>query len=162
MKDSALPDFRSLKEAFDNRLDNGQRAELGRVRYLDDLPWTPALYRLLPEGVRPRPAWCRIAYLLPWVPHRDGAPSLGTQLAKSGISEMRLFQVLRSEPPRDLTQLRRLCQHVEPSLDWREFGRTLFFWQRRDKQRIVEDYYLAGGGRSSRPQTSSAKVKESK
>lgn len=139
--------FIELKQRFDQALSNGDRAELRRSREPQELPWVPATYRLLPPGQRPNDYWQRAIFFLPWLAHREGADAVGKALAASNISQTRLFQVLRSEAPNDLVQFRRLCQQAKPTVDWSDFGRTVFFWSKSNKQRIIEDYYLAGGGK---------------
>jgi CRISPR system Cascade subunit CasB len=103
----------------------------------------PSFYRLM-AGKGTDKAWQRVAFFLPYViKDRPGAEALGRQLARAKISEMRLFQVLRSDYPNDLIQLRRLVQQVEPSLDWQAFGETLYYWNKSNKQRILQDFFLA-------------------
>jgi CRISPR system Cascade subunit CasB len=63
-------------------------------------------------------------------------------LAVKGISEARLFQVVRADEPNDLIQLRRLVQHIEPVIDWAEFGRFLYFWNDRSKRTLLEDFFI--------------------
>lgn len=132
-------DFVEIAERF-KRLGSGQKAELRRVAAPDDVAMIPAFYRLFP-GIKTDTRWQRLAYFLPCAQHAPGGKALGGQLAKAGISEARLFQVIRSESPNDLIQLRRLVQQVEPVLDWQGLGRTLFFWGKQEKQRLLEDYF---------------------
>lgn len=139
--DNELPDFVAL-HAYYRSLGPGSQAELRRAAQLDDVTFTPALYRLFP-GIRPTPGHQRIAFLLPWCSHRAGAASLGAQFAKEGIAEARVIQMARARPPTDLNQLRRLVNHVDPAVDWAEFGKTLWYWGNTVKRRLVEDFYLA-------------------
>lgn len=140
---SAGIDFPALREGYESRLTNGERAELRRVRSPEALELLPAYYRLIPG--RSGPSWVRVAFLLPFARHQLDAPPLGAQLAKARVSDRRLFQVLRSHYPNDIIQLRRLLQHVDPAVDWRKFGQTVFLWDRHErvKRRIVEDYFMA-------------------
>lgn len=137
---STLIDFVALRCKYE-KLDSGPRAELRRVRAPEDLASIPGFYRLLP-GKRAYEEWLRVAFCLPWVKHADEARPLGAQLAKHHIHEQRLFQVIRSTFPNDLLQLRRLLQHVEPTVDWQSFGWQLYRWQPDDKRRLLEDFYL--------------------
>jgi len=133
-------DFRKIAMRFE-AMGNGPRAELRRCAKPDDVAMVPAFYRLLP-GIKTNASWQRLVYFLPFVRHQQGGDSLGAQLAKSGISEQRLFQVLRSESPNDLVQLRRLVQQADPALDWQQFGAILFFWNEDKKRRILEDFFM--------------------
>lgn len=135
-------DYIQLYEKFHKKLTPGQRAELRRVKLPDDLRDIPALYRLL-AGTRPSPQILRIVFCLPYAGHREKADSMGTQLAKTKISEKRLFQIIRSENPNDLTYLRRILQQVEPVVDWNDFGPMLFYWGEKNKRRLLEDFFLA-------------------
>lgn len=139
--------FIELKSRFDNQLTNGQRAEIRRVGEFNDLSVIPAVYRLGfhhldEEHFR---QWLRIVYFLPYAAHNPQAESLGKQLAKSKINEMRLFQLLRSEYPQDLTYLRRMLQQMKSSVNWQDFGKMLFYWGERQKRRLLEDYFMAQG-----------------
>jgi len=123
-------------------LDRGKQAELRRhVRQPDELAELPAFYALY-RGIRPNRQHQRVAFFLPVCKHREGALSIGAQLAKKDVSEMRIFQVIRSEQPNDLIQLRRLCQHIEPIVDWEEFGDMLWFWGHESKRKLLEDYFV--------------------
>ena len=153
MSDDSLPDFVDLKKRY-MALPPGPKAEIRRVRDPDELAMIPAVYRLLPPGQRLTDPWQRVLFLLPYVRHRDGEATLGQALAHARISEMRVFQMIRSEDQTiALQHLRRLCQHVEPTVNWQQFGRTLFFWGDKARQRIVEDYFISGGGKSPARQT---------
>lgn len=144
--------FRQVKQRFDQVLTSGQRAEIGRARRPDDLALLPGYYRALAPGTHPDAGWRRVAFLLPHAKPQNGGWSLGRVLGAAGVSEMRLFQMLRADEPQDILHLRRLCRHVESSrglsLDWRVFGRMLYYWEFSDKQKIVEDYYLKEPRRS--------------
>ena len=134
-----LPDFVALKSRFD-RLPSGPRADLRKVAHLAAIPDLPAYYRWL-GGLAPHRGLQRVAFFLPHVGHRPGAADLGRQLRQRRISELRLFQVLRSEPDADLEYLRRLLIHADLKLDWREFGKTLHYWGTHTKRRILQDYF---------------------
>lgn len=123
---------------------NGARAELRRAADPEDLRERPALYRLFP-GERPDKKHLRLAFLLPYCPHREGAESFGTQLAKSAkaVAEARVIQMARSAWPEDIKQLRRLAIQIEPVVDWTRFSEVLWYWNDDQKRCIVEDYYIA-------------------
>ncbi|MEZ5455597.1 MAG: type I-E CRISPR-associated protein Cse2/CasB [Lysobacteraceae bacterium] len=140
---SELPDFVALRARFDSEaFSNGARAELRRVPDLESVALCPALYRLFP-GQRPDDRHVRLAFLLPCCKHDAKAKSLGAQLAKQNVSEARVSQVARAHSPLDLIQLRRLLTHIEPAVNWEEFGKSLWYWNPLSKRQLVEDYYLA-------------------
>lgn len=141
-----MPDFVGLKTRYDDeRFSTGARAELRRVAEPDDLAFVPALYRLFP-GQRPDDRHLRLAYLLPCCRHAPKSKSLGAQLAEGNISEARVLQVARSRAPLDMVQLRRLLVHVEPTVDWSEFGKMIWYWNDRSKRQLVEDFYIVRFG----------------
>lgn len=136
-----FPDFVALYHRYNKGLGNGPKAELRRVTSLEHIPDIPAYYRWL-GGDRPSPRLERIAFLVPFATHDFDAEPLGRQLYKRHVSEMRLFQMLRAEPPRDLEHLRRLLRYLDqPKLDWDRFGRTLFFWGPTSKRNILQAYF---------------------
>ena len=138
-----LPDFVALRARFESEAFSiGARAELRRVADMDSVGLCPALYRLFP-GQKPDDRHLRLAFLLPCCKHDGKAKSLGTQLAKAKVNEERVLQVARAQSPLDLIQLRRLLAHIDPAVDWAEFGKTLWFWGGRARRQLVEDYYLA-------------------
>lgn len=122
---------------------SGVKAELRRVAEPHELLEKPSFYRLM-AGKGTGEGWQHVAFFMPYVKHKAGAESLGRQLSKAKISEMRLFQVLRSNSPNDLIQLRRLIQQIEPTLDWEVFGNSLYWWKQTNthKQKILQDYFL--------------------
>lgn len=138
-----LPDFVALKMRYDNEsFSTGARAELRRVAEPDDVALTPALYRLFP-GQKPDDRHLRLAFLLPCCKHAAKAKSLGAQLAEAKVAEARVLQVARAHAPLDMVQLRRLLTHIEPTVNWSEFGRMVWFWKPEDKRKLVEDFYIA-------------------
>jgi len=138
-----LLDFVALKKRYDDEnFPTGARAELRRVAEPDDVALTPALYRLFP-GQRPDDRHLRLAFLLPCCKHATKAKSLGAQLAEAKVAEARVLQVARAHAPLDMVQLRRLLAHIEPTVDWSEFGRMIWFWEPKDKRKLVEDFYIA-------------------
>ena len=138
-KAESLPDFIPLKNRYDH-LDSGPRADLRKVASFEDVADLPAYYRWL-GGVPDKPGLQRIAFLLPHVGHNSNALPLGQQLRRRRIGEMRLFQMLRAEPPADLGYLRRLLIHADLHLDWQAFGKTLYYWGPTNKRRILQDYF---------------------
>lgn len=143
-----IPDSDYLKyyENFQKLLP-GQKAELRRVADPDDLAFTPAFYRLFP-GIPTTRQHRNIAFLLPWLSHKEGSPSFSAQLAKQHIAEARIFQVVRAtDAATSLIQLRRLAMQIKPTVDWKAFGEMIWYWGRDTsspaKQTFVKDYYLA-------------------
>lgn len=140
---SEFPDFVALRNRYDDeKFPTGARAELRRVAEPDDVALTPALYRLFP-GQQPDDRHLRVAFLLPCCKHASKAKSLGAQLAEAKIAEARVLQVARARTPLDVVQLRRLLAHIEPTVDWSEFGRMVWYWNDRAKRQLVEDFYIA-------------------
>lgn len=138
-----LPDFAALKLRYDSdSFPTGARAELRRVAEPDEVAYSPALYRLFP-GQKPDDRHLRLAYLLPCCTHDPHAKSLGAQLAAARVAEARVLQVARSRAPLDMVQLRRLLAYIKPAVNWKEFGRTVWFWNDQSKRQLVEDFYLA-------------------
>lgn len=139
-----LPDFVELYRRYLRfaERDGDFRSQLGkRVGAPQELAMRPAFYKLFPEE-RP-PAWGeRLVFFLPFCAHAERAAPLGVQLATGGVSEARLFQVVRADSPNDLIQLRRLVQHVEPTVNWAEFGKLLYFWNERAKRTLLEDFFI--------------------
>lgn len=137
------PDFVALRNRYDDeKFPTGARAELRRVTEPDEVALTPALYRLFP-GQRPDDRHLRVAFLLPCCKHAAKAKSLGAQLAEAKVAEARVLQVARAHAPLDMVQLRRLLTHIEPTVDWSEFGRMIWYWNDRSKRQLVEDFYIA-------------------
>ena len=150
-----LPDFVGIKKYFDTQLSPGQRKDLKKANSPDDLALIPAYYQLIrnfiPTGKWSRERWSQAVYLMPYASHSEKSQNLGVLLAKAGVREARLFQIIRSEFPNDFIQLRRILQQIKPAVNWQHFGKQLFFWldgQERHKQgwakrQILEDYYLS-------------------
>jgi CRISPR system Cascade subunit CasB len=139
-----LPDFVAIYDRF-KKLGKGSQAELRRLASLERIADLPAYYRWL-GGLQPSPRLERIAFLMPFTSHKAGAESLGRQLFKKQVREIRLFQMLRSELPVDIEHLRRLLKYLqEPELDWQQFGRTIYFWGSRSKRAILQQYFTADG-----------------
>lgn len=135
-----LRDFVALRTRYD-ALSSGPKAELRRVSEPEELGLVAAFYRLFP-GERPSERHQRLAFLLPWCAHQLNAKSLGAQFADRKISEARLLQTVRAKSPLDMVQLRRLVMHIEPVVDWNQFGRMLWFWNVLSRRQLVEDFYL--------------------
>lgn len=119
----------------------GKQAQIKRhIKEPEMLRDIPAFYTLF-SGIHPTRQHRRLAYFLPVCTHKENGGTLGAQLAKNKVSEVRLFQVVRSDTPNDLIQLRRICQHIQPQLDWNKFGNALWFWGEGQKRQLVEDYF---------------------
>ncbi|MGY0216643.1 type I-E CRISPR-associated protein Cse2/CasB [Endozoicomonadaceae bacterium StTr2] len=135
------PDFVELWQAYQN-IGSGPQAELRRVAAPDDLIEVPAFYRLT-RGFKSNPGIRRLVFCLPWLKHQDGGDSLGKALAEAGVSEKRLFMVIRSQQPNDLIQLRRLLQQVKPVVDFSRTVWLLLGWHNPEqKQELLENFFL--------------------
>ena len=130
-----------LWEAW-QKLSKGSQAELRRVAVPDDLVEVPAFYHLT-RSIGSHKNIRRLTYCLPWLKHQEGGKSLGKALADAGISEKRLFMVIRSQEPNDLIQLRRLLQQVKPVIDFSHTAWLLLRWHEPEqKQKLLEDFFL--------------------
>lgn len=145
MEKQKLPDFMALYNAWD-KLPKGSKAELRRVSRPDELIEVPAFYRLF--SGRATQEWEKLIYqrlifCLPCIKHTDDNVGLGKALATGkGVSEKRLFQVIRSGAPNDMIQLRRILQMVEPSVNWPGTAKLLWYWSERSKRDLLEDYFI--------------------
>lgn len=138
-------DFMGLYQAWE-RLAPGPRAELRRVNTPDELLELPAFYRLFSgRGSKEweKEAYQRLIYCLPYIKHTGDDVGLGKALAKGkGVREIRLFQVIRSDHPNDMIQLRRILKMVEPTVNWPRAAETLWYWDKRRKRDMLEQYFL--------------------
>lgn len=146
-------------------LSNGDKAVLRRAVEPDDLQLLPAFYRLIQDVsahfqdeeksvarkfyTKNLSQIARLVFFLPYVQHQANAKSLGGLLKENGISERRLFLVMRSQYPEDLKHLRRLCQQFKgEKIDGENMARVLFYWGReqhgseRSKRGLMRDFYL--------------------
>jgi CRISPR system Cascade subunit CasB len=147
-------------------LSNGDKAGIRKTVEPDDLQMNPVFYRLIQdvlsqckgaEQTKAREFFknlsqaARLVYFLPFVRHQSNGKSLGALLKEQGISERRLFLVMRSEYPQDLMQLRRLCQQFkkDEKIDGLKLGKTLFYWGKdkstseSSKRQLMKDFYLS-------------------
>jgi len=131
------------------QLKPGPRAEIRRATSPDDLLDLPAFYRLVgacgwQTGLPPweQARWTRLVYLMEYL-KPGGQDSLGTALGKSGrINEKRIYQIVRSDSPRDIEQLRRVLVQAEPEVNWPKVARQLWYWNRRQKRTLLEDFVI--------------------
>ena len=141
--------FLKIYEKFNDKtkVSNGDRAEVRRVEGPSDLETAPSFYKLtsgyLQNGNMRQ--WQRVVFfLIKNLDHNDDGDSLGSALQKTGKNiEKRLFQVVRSETPNDLIQLRRIIVYTEPTLDFGKFAEQLYYWNEKKKKRIIADFYLS-------------------
>ncbi|MFA5353649.1 MAG: type I-E CRISPR-associated protein Cse2/CasB [Thermodesulfovibrionales bacterium] len=145
MKQQKLPDFMELYRAW-KQLSPGPQAELRRVAKPEELIEVPAFYRLFSgkaTSEMEKQAFQRLIYCLPCITHTEEDTGLGKALARGkGISEKRIFQVVRSDAPNDMIQLRRILQMVEPSVNWPKTAKLLWYWNERSKRDLLEEYFL--------------------
>lgn len=144
-------DFMELYHAW-GRLAPGPRAELRRISHPNQLMTVPAFYRLFSgRGAteREKEAYQRLIFCLPCIKrHTDEKISLGKALgrarddSRTKVSEMRMFQVVRSVAPNDMIQLRRILKMVEPIVNWELTAAQLWFWNERSKRDLLEQYFL--------------------
>lgn len=131
--------FRDKKDKFSN----GDRAEIRRVTKPSDLETLPAFYKLLKEKLyEGEKQWQRVVFfLVKGLEHKDNGFSLGQALKQAEVSEKRMFQVIRSESPNDLIQLRRLVIYTKPTVNFQKMGESLWFWGENSKKQILKDFY---------------------
>jgi CRISPR system Cascade subunit CasB len=146
-------DFMMLYEAW-KQLKPGPKAELRRVSTPEGLFEVPAYYRLIRNLIQDTEnrntiyRLQRLVFCLPFVTHTDKEIGLGAALAggdyhgRTAVSDKRLFQILRSETPNDLIQLRRILKMVEPDVHWPLTAGLLWYWNERSKRQLLEDYFL--------------------
>jgi len=145
MEQQKLPEFMALYNAWE-QLPKGPQAELRRVGRPEELIEVPAFYRLftgLATQEWQKQAYQRLIFCLPCIKHTGDDVGLGKALTKGKrVSEKRLFQVIRSDAPNDMIQLRRILQMVEPSANWPKVARLLWFWNPRSKRDLLEEYFI--------------------
>lgn len=149
MNDQMLISFYEIWE----RLKPGPKAELRRVKEPDELMDRPAFYRVIASLGFEKP-WveglARLIFCIPYISRTDSKTSLGEALGKSGkVSEKRMYQVVRSEYPNDIIQLRRILQHIKPMVNWPMAAKQIYFWHspnrdqmKKNKRRLLEDFVL--------------------
>jgi CRISPR system Cascade subunit CasB len=131
----------------------GPKAELRRVRNPDEILDQPVFYRLVASLGWEKPwleALARLAFCIPYITRSEGKHTLGAALGKTGkVSEKRIFQVIRTDYPNDIIQLRRVLQHIKPAVNWPSAARQLYFWHskdsdsiKRNKRQLLEDFVL--------------------
>lgn len=143
------PNFAGFYAAWENLKKNpGATADIRRVATMDDLLDLPAFYRLVePFGWCSdlnrweREGWQRLGFVINHITDK-GEYSLGKALALGKVSEKRMFQLVRSESPNDITQLRRLLKQVEPEVSWQKMAKQLWYWDLRQKRSLLEDFVL--------------------
>lgn len=138
--------FIELHQRFWKVLDNGQRAEIRRASNLENLECLPAFYHLVGyHSQRETKQLSRVVFFLPFVEyHNIEANYLGKQLKDTGISEKRIFQIVRSSSPNDLMQLRRVIQQAKLiSINWELFGNSLFYWGKKSKKQLVQSFFIS-------------------
>lgn len=145
MEQLKLPDFMDLYKGWEH-LPPGSRAELRRTATPDDLLEIPAFYRLF--SGRAYSEWAklrfqRLIFCLPCLTHTNEDIGIGKALAKGmKVTEKRLFQVVRSEQPNDMIQLRRILKMAEPAVNWPKAAKRLWYWNKRSKRDLLEEYFI--------------------
>lgn len=141
------PNFASFYAAW-QKLPPGPKAEIRRISQPDELLDLPAFYRLVePFGWQDLPpwkkdSWKRLVFLIHHIKDQ-GDNSLGKALALSGsVNEKRLFQVIRSDYPADVIQLRRVLKQAAPNLSWYKMAKQIWDWDKYRKRSLMEDFVL--------------------
>ncbi|UWS28590.1 type I-E CRISPR-associated protein Cse2/CasB [Erwinia pyrifoliae] len=138
-----------------SELDPGSKAKIRRATRPDDLMDIPAFYLLVAPSGWPqhRYALLRMVFCLSAGKIRlseDKQQSIGRAFAEKGISQPRIFQVIRADYPNDMVQLRRLIIHAEPEVYWPAFARQLYGWYQSDRRKLLEDFVLTTANKPSR------------
>jgi len=145
------PDGMLLYEGFLS-LPRAERVQITRCAQPEALRAVRAFYRLLDvSGVEEpgHPAWLRLVYCVPYLRHTPARVSLGAAIARGRVgerplSEARLLQCVRSQPPLDLLHLQRILRMLAPlpRVHWPHAAALLWHWGPRSKQRILEGFFL--------------------
>lgn len=145
MEQQKHPEFMALYHAWE-QLSNGAKAELRRIAKPQELLEIPAFYRLYSGKTHTeweKQAYQRLIFCLPYIKHTNENVGLGKALTKGKtVSEKRLFQIVRSDEPNDMIQLRRILQMTEPLANWMQSATTLWYWNDRSKRDLLEDFFL--------------------
>ena len=145
MEQQNIPDFMDIYNTWE-QLSPGPKAELRRVSRPEELIEVPAFYRLFcgkAQSEWEKEKYQRLIFCLPCIKHTGEEISLGKALARGkGVSEKRLFQVIRSNSPNDMIQLRRILQMIEPSANWPKAAKLLWYWNEHSKRDLLEDYFM--------------------
>ena len=147
----SLPDFLEVYKKFhdEQKFSNGDRAEIRRAMSPDDLEALPAFYKLLGSRLHQgsEKQWRRLVFFLIKELKGEGSDSLGRALARflknNPSVEKRMFQIVRSNSPNDLIQLRRLIKHLQPSFDFQKFAKLTWYWGDRSKKQLLKDFLMA-------------------
>lgn len=146
-------DYLDLLKRYE-ALGNGAKADIKRVASPHDLRYLGTFFRLC-ESEKNLSQLSRVVFILPWLRHQEGKRlgRLFNENPKNSVSEARVIQMMRSETPQDLICLRRMIwqvagRHAEKSVDWNILGPQLYYWGDLNKQKILQDYYLAEIGRN--------------
>ena len=139
-------DFIEIYNKFHSKdkLSNGDRAEIRRITKPSGLETLPAFYKLLGKRIyEGEQQWQRVVFfLVKELKHnKDNSLSLGQALKKSDVNEKRMFQMIRSEAPNDLIQLRRLVVYTKPTVDFQKVANALWYWGKNSKKQILKDFY---------------------
>lgn len=154
-------EYLRLVERYE-QMDSGQKAMLRRAVSPDDMTGIAAFYQVISATKFQLKQYekqaAQVVYFLPWVQHRANGKPLGRSLHKHGISEKRMFLVMRRESPDDLIQLRRVIQQIKPTAyaDWAELGNLLFYWGKKNKHQLMRDFYISVSASSQLQETAEA------
>lgn len=131
------------------QMGNGTKADIKRVSFPKELLSVGAFFRLC-RREDDLLKYANVVFILPWLTHKKGV-SLGSIFygdQKHRISEARIIQFQRSDYPQDIISLRRMVwqaagRHGEQAVDWEILGLQLFYWGENNKQKILQEYYIA-------------------
>ena len=157
------PDFNELLDNF-KKLKPGSRADLRRAASPEALRNLPVYHRLTHGQISD--SWLRTLFILGSLkPDHFSAEKISVGRAFANVDKgvpkedrltpvgVRLVQIDRAVDGRDITQLRRLIDYLEPKFYWPALARTLYYWDANgvakesklpsNKKQILEDYFRA-------------------
>ncbi|MDR1926124.1 MAG: hypothetical protein LBQ13_00310 [Endomicrobium sp.] len=131
--------------------DNDKKKLIKRLDSPEKLRNFPLYYNLLKDaGVeQPSTSWERMIYILSFIENNNDK-TIGKTFAESKTKdelerwENRICYFLRLSYPKDIIQLRRMIVHAEvKSLNKFKLCETLYYWNKKNKQKILEDFVFA-------------------
>lgn len=141
-----MSEYLTLKNNF-ARLKPGKQASIRRAptaEALEHIPAADELLQTLASLAEPThqnlAGWRRVLWLLPYIEHDWNGPSLGEQMAKAGVGELRVQQVVTADGNDGFKYLRMLIQRLEPHLNVEKLGKTVFEWNPQTKNELMADY----------------------
>jgi len=143
-------------------LDNGGKAEIRRVRKLNDLRLLESVPMILPDEAiasgHISESWLRVVYMLPFVEHvhaKNGSIyKLGAAMSAADIAGSRIRRCISGRSPIDIESLRKVLRHLHSiqknSFDMKILGSLLYYWNQENRTRFAEGFYVAESKKKKR------------